>query len=269
MEESIRDPIMRRIRIYGEYHSQVGRIYKSFDRKTHSIQELPPHLLAQDGTISAHFDTYVTLDTGRCFAAAFFVVDYFGNVFMFDEYYDESDGREGTISHRARTVLNMCNRWGISPDFTLDPTSQFFIDLSEAGIYAAHADNDVDKGIMAVQEYLSFNPARSIGPQFMNPKFYVVGDRCPRFLFEVQRYSWDTPATSGSAVGEKKNKPRKKDDHIMDAVRYMIVKKPSPSKPPEGEDNRPVIYRILERVKERAQGRFKERQSSSFDGLDD
>jgi phage terminase large subunit-like protein len=267
-EESITDPIMRRIRIYGEFHSQVGRIYKSFDTRTHVIEELPRDLLAQDGTINANLDTYVCLDTGRCFAATFFVVDYLGNVFLFDEYYDESEGREGTINYRGRTVLNMCSKWGISPEFTLDTTSQFFSDLSELGINANHGDNDVEKGIAAVQEYMAVNEKRSIGPRFNNPKFYVVGPRCPRFLFEVQRYVWDTPASSGPTMGEKKNKPRKKDDHVIDTVRYMIVKKPEASRPPEGEDNRPIQSRILEYVKKRAMEREREPKGSTGDGLD-
>lgn len=268
-EESIRDPIMRRIRVYGEYHSQVGRIYKSFDRNVHLIDELPPEMLNSDGTIGSNFDTYVTIDTGRCFAACFFVVDYLGNVFMFDEFYDESEGREGTINYRGRTILNMCAKWGINPEFTADPTSQFFADLSELGIHAIHGDNEVEKGIQAVQDYLAVNPKRAIGPRFTNPKFYVVGPRCPRFQFEVQRYVWDTPASSGPAAGEKKNKPRKKDDHVMDPVRYMLVKRPEASRPPEGEDNRPMSVRIYEHVKSRGNVKHREEESTGFnDGLD-
>jgi len=268
-EENIRDPIMRRIRVHGEYHSQVGRIYKSFDRVTHVIQELPPGMIGEDGTINANLDTYVVIDTGRCFAASFHVVDYLGNDFMFDEFYDESEGREGTINFRGRMLLNMCSKWGINPEYVCDPSSQFFIDLSELGINANHGDNDVEKGIAAVQEYMAVNPKRSIGPRFMNPKFYVVGPRCPRFLYEVQRYSWDTPASAGPTMGEKKNKPRKKDDHVIDTVRYMLVKKPEASRPPEGEDTRPVEARIREYVKRQVSEGGKPPQGDAFgDGLD-
>jgi len=70
-------------------------------------------------------------------------------------------------------------------------------------------------------------------------------------------------------MGEKKNKPRKKDDHVMDTVRYMLVKKPLPSRPPDGEDNRPIQALIMERVKSRAESRGRERNESGFgDGLD-
>jgi phage terminase large subunit-like protein len=268
-EDSIKDPIMKRIRVYGEYHSQVGRIYKSFDRNIHGIDRLPAQLLAADGTINSQFDTYVRIDTGRRFAATFYVVDYFGNIFLFDEFFDESDGREGTINSRARTIRNMCTRWDINPEFKVDPSSQFVIDLSEAEINASLANSDVLKGIDAVQDYMAVNMSRSRGPQYLNPKFYVVKDRCPRFLFEVQRYSWDTPAASGSAAGEKKNQPRKKDDHVMDTVRYMCVDKPPASRPPEGEDNRPIQQRIMEYVKKRTQERGQEKRDDTFgDGID-
>ena len=268
MEDNVKDPIMRRIRIYGEYHSQVGRIYKSFDPKIHGIDELPPNMLATDGTIASQFDTYVRIDTGRRFAATFYVVDYFGNIFLFDEYFDESEGREGTITYRARMLRNMCTKWGINPEFKVDPSSQFVIDLSEAEINASLADSDVLKGIGAVQEYMAVNTSKSQGPHLLNPKFYVVGSRCPRFLFEVKRYSWDTPAASGAAAGEKKNQPRKKDDHVMDTLRYMCVDKPAASKPPEGEDTRPIQQRILEYVKNKTAQRELEKSQSSWDGLD-
>lgn len=269
-EDNVKDPIMRRIRIYGEYHSQMGRIYKSFDENIHGIQELPPHMLAADGTISSQFDTYVRIDTGRCFAATFFVVDYFGNIFLFDEFFDESEGREGTISYRCRTLRNMCTKWGISPECKVDPSSQFVVDLQENEINVTLADSDVEKGIGALQEYMAYNPARSTGPHFNNPRFYVVVPRCQRFVFEVKRYSWDTPASSGAAEGEKKNKPRKKDDHVVDTVRYMAVDKPLASRPPEGEDTRPIQHRITEYVKNRATEREKESHSDGFnDGLGD
>lgn len=269
-EENIKDPIMRRIRVYGEYHSQVGRIYKSFDRKIHGIDSLPRNLLTAEGHIASQFDTYVRIDTGRRFAATFYVVDYFGNIYLFDEFFDESDGREGTIGSRARTIRNMCTKWDINPEFKVDPSSQFVIDLSEAGISANLADSDVMKGIDAVQEYMAFNEKRTKGPTFLNPKFYAVVPRCPRFLFEIQRYSWDTPAASGSAAGEKKNQPRKKDDHVMDTVRYMCVDKPPASRPPEGEDTRPIEMRIQEYVRKKTEERSKEKRDSAFgDGLDD
>ena len=212
IEDEIGDPIMKRIRIYGEYHSQAGRIYKMFDRSIHGVKELPRHLLSEDGKIAPSFDVYCGIDTGRCFGAAFILIDYFGNAWLFDEYYAEG----APIAENARAILGLCSTYGISPEYVIDPTTQFAVDLAEFNIVASQGDNEVMKGIEAVQGYMNYDPAKSLGWQYKNPMFRVVMPRCPRFLKEVQRYQWEPPSKTGNAPGELKNAPRKKDDHVLD-----------------------------------------------------
>lgn len=269
-EESISDPIMRRIRVYGEYHNQSGRVYKEFDRKTHLLKELPPEFRNEAGTLNSNFDFYCTIDTGRCFAAGFYLVDYFGNIVKFDEYYAE----DRPIGEHARKITNLCNTYGIWPEFSIDPTSQFFTDLAEHGIVCLHGDHDVEKGIGAMQEYLHYNPAKQLGLKYGNPRWYIVREKCPRTLHEIQRYQWEAPAKSGGAMGEKKNKPLKKDDHQMDCDRYMAVKRPDAAKPPNADaDTRPDEMRIRDRVKEKikahAAGRDTHNATQNMFGLDD
>jgi len=251
-EASIADPIMRRIRVYGEYHNQVGRIVKSFDRKIHLIPELPTEFIGEDGSIKANFDTYLTIDTGRCFAAGFYLVDYFGNVFKFEEYYAEDQ----SIDKNARALTNLCHKWGIWPgDMTIDESSQFKVDLAEHGFVCSASDRDVEKGLNAVLEYYDYRPEKPIGPKYSNPRFYIVRPNCPRTLYEVVRYQWKPPAKTGASVGERRNEPLKKDDHQMDCDRYMLVKRPDPSKPAVGEDERPLSYRMRDHVLARVRAR--------------
>ncbi len=262
LEDSITDPIMKRIRVYGEYHSQVGRIYKSFSRKIHGMATLPPEWLEQDGKLSHDFDVYVGIDTGRCFAAIFLLSDYRGNLIVFDEYYEE----DKPIRVHAKAVLNKCYQWGVWPDFIIDPSSQFFVDLSDAGINPMAGVNDVEKGINAVQEYLAYRPQQKISLVGKNPRLRVIPGKCPRFMWEMARYQWDAPAVSGSRKGEKKNTPRKKDDHVMDASRYVIVSRPDPSRPPEGElDSRPMTEQIMQRVKDKRRRGGREMKAKGAD----
>lgn len=247
-EDSIPDPIERRIRVYGEYLNQAGRIYKQFDRNIHCLEQLPRHFVQQDGTMSPHFDYYVVIDTGRAFAAGYFLVDYLANVVMFDEYF----ATDKPLSENCRRIHNMNNIYGIAPTYICDPSSQFFVDLAEHGLNCQHGDNDVEKGIGVVQEYMAFRPQpeNRIGLKYSNPRLYFLEPKVPRCMYELQRYVWENPATSGNAEGELKNKPKKKDDHVMDALRYMIVQKPDPPKPPVGEeDRRPMTDQIRDHAK--------------------
>lgn len=252
-EESISDPIMRRIRVYGEYHNQVGRIYKSFDKKIHVLDRLSEEFWTEDGTLKAQYDVYLSIDTGRRFAAGLYLVDYFGNVFKFDEFYAEDQ----SIDRNARAVVNLCHTYGVWPgDITVDESSQFKADLAEHGLICNSSDRDVEKGINAAMEYYAFNPEKLKGPKYSNPRYYIVGPKCPRTLYEIVRYQWKPPAKTGAAIGEARNEPLKKDDHQMDVDRYVLVKRPDASKPPAGEDNRPIPMQmrdhVLARVKARA-----------------
>jgi hypothetical protein len=272
VEQSIKDPIERRIRIYGEFLSQVGRIYKLWNEDVHVLAELPANLVLPGGQIRPEFDTYCAIDTGRCFAAGFYVADYLGNVYKFDEHYDESEDERGTIAYRGRTVLNICARYEIWPTFIVDKSTQFYTDLAELGIHCQLSDTtDVLRGIDVVRDYLAYDEKKPLGPLQCNPRFYVL-DRCEETRREYPRYQWDTPSRSGPTEGEKKNKPKKKNDHALDCDRMMLELRPDASKPPTAdEDSRPLPEKIRERVREKVSGRYQEkvRQASDPWGIDD
>lgn len=276
LEDSIKDPVLKLVRIYGKYAEQIGRIYKTFDRKVNGVKkaQLPPGYFGEDGLPNSNFDYYVALDTGRNFSAGFYMVDYHGNVIRFTGYFDT----DGTIGRRAITVLNMCNKLGIQPTFIVDPSTQFSRELEEYGIYSELGDNDVETGIANAMEYMTPKGGRGkVGIKYGNPRYYVVLDDPgnERHLFEMNRYSWDVPARTGPSAGELKNKPRKKDDHTMDEMRYLLKRKPDPPKPPPGsEDTRPLQERITDRVKERIrkakEGHRENHDSGEFDdGIND
>lgn len=251
-EESISDPIMRRIRVYGEYHNQVGRIYKQWNKKIHSISELPQEFFADDHTLKSQFEVTLAIDTGRGFAGALSLVDYFGNVFMFDEYFAE----DKTINTNAHALTNLCHKYGIWPGTcVVDESSQFKQDLAEHGFICEPSDRDVDKGINVVMEYMAYNDTKPLGPKYSNPMVYVVGPNCPRFLKEVVRYQWKPPAKTGASVGAPRTEPLKKDDHMMDCIRYTLVRRPDASRPPAYEDTRPASIRIRDEVLNRVRAR--------------
>lgn len=268
LEDSIKDPVLKLVRIYGKYAEQIGRIYKTFDRKVNGIKksQLPPGYFGEDGLPNSNFDYYVSLDTGRNFSAGFYMVDYHGNVIRFTGFFDT----DGTIGRRAITILNMCNKLGIQPRFIVDPSTQFYRELEEHGIYCELGDNDVDTGIANAMEYMTPKGKNArTGVPYGNPRYYVVLDDegNERHLYEMNRYSWDVPARTGPTAGELKNKPRKKDDHTMDEMRYVLKCKPEPPKPPPGtEDTRPAITRITEGIKKKIRDRKSRREGSTDEG---
>ena len=267
LEDSIKDPVLKLIRIYGKYAEQVGRIYKTFDRKVNGIKrsDLPRGYFTEDGKPNPNFDYFVGIDTGRNFSAGFYMVDYHANVIRFDGFLDT----DGTIGRRAVSILNLCSKYDIQPQFIIDPSTQFYRELQEHGIYCELGDNDIDTGIPNAMDYMTAKGRSKVGVKFGNPRYYVLLDveGNARHLFEMNRYSWDVPSKSGSAAGELKNKPRKKDDHTMDEMRYVLARKPEAAKPPPGsEDTRPVIERCMDSVKRRIANAKAGKKENTDDG---
>lgn len=216
------DPAEQRIRIYGEYQILSGLIFKAWRPEDHEVECLPPAFLnPEDGTILEHYDVYCGIDTGRHFAATFWLMDFDGNPWGFDEYYAE----DRPLRENAQEVMGLCRKWGVWPTFTLDGRSQHEIDLAAEGIPCTKSGNDIEAGLSVMLNHIAAKPAGAF------PMMRVVAPNMSRWLWERARYQWDRPNKTGSSAGEAKNKPMKKDDHAIDSSRYVFELRPPASMP--------------------------------------
>ena len=110
-------------------------------------------------------------------------------------------------------VANKAKEWQdkFDPDcFVVDPSALSLIEAMKAqGIHVTQAKNPVFDGIQAVQQRLRSEP--EVGP------LVTVDPRCENTIREFESYEW---------MGDKEmnaDKPRKENDHAMDALRYAIV----------------------------------------------
>ena len=223
------DEGIRNARLHGDFTTQVGRIYQEWTPKTHII----PNDTIEKVTLTAAqakpiFKAIVGIDTGRCFSAAFTIIDRWGNHILFDEYYNEG----GIIKDHSRIILAKCMEYDIRPMFFIDPTSQFKLELADYGIITYDGSDDVLDGIDRLRSLMKIAKGKETGLRHNNPSFYVM-ERCLRFRWEIERYIWDE--WKGAAKYEKnaKARPRKKDDHMLDACRYTISAREKPQYEPE------------------------------------
>lgn len=95
-------------------------------------------------------------------------------------------------------------RWGIDRS-----QAQASIELTQHGIYAAPAENDVDAGIQRVYSWMA------------TKKLRISITRCPKLIARLRQYRWaDVPETKRGLV---KPVPYKKDDDLPDALRYAVM----------------------------------------------
>lgn len=84
------------------------------------------------------------------------------------------------------------------------------------GIHIMLGNNDVHAGINRVAELMGSEPPRL----FVDPS-------CKNLIRELRTYRWDEWANKKANMkNQPKNNPRKRDDHAVDALRYLVMSRP-------------------------------------------
>lgn len=140
----------------------------------------------------------------------FVAVDYDGIIHIYDEYYE----REKLITDHAKFLKT--NKYHSKATYLADPSikkverdggSVSDTWKQDHGIWWQDANNDVRQGVDRVNEYLRLGRIK-------------ISKRCVNLLDEIGKYKWKE-----LKAGDQKNEPEqpvKKDDHAMDALRYLI-----------------------------------------------
>ncbi len=87
------------------------------------------------------------------------------------------------------------------------------------------ANNDVNAGIARVHKYLRVDPEREhIGTKTKGaPRIYIF-DTCTQLIDELEGYKWKKIAPTNE--NDPDEAPRKKDDHLVDPLRYIVMSRP-------------------------------------------
>ena len=206
----------------GRFVHFAGMIYPEFDRHKHVIPERP---------IPDNAYVWVGIDPGtRVMAAVVWAyVETNGRIVVFDEL-----ALEGyTVQGVAKAIQLVNSKHGSKPDtkeelgvlpikpraYVIDPSARNIEHISgrdiqrefaDHGIYAVLGQNSVTAGINRVKERLE------------NGKLQIMAN-CKELVDEFRKYRWATP---GRSENDPKEKPVKQDDHLLDALRYLVQHRP-------------------------------------------
>jgi phage terminase large subunit len=139
-----------------------------------------------------------------------------GTWYIYDEYYS-TDQKATYLDHAAE--IRDRHKWDSSSPFYretyADPAAPGLMRLftQKAGIVTTPAKNAVLEGINSVKEHLML--------QHGEPKL-VIDSKCENVIREMQTYRWLSSRNNDQFTADRGNKPLKKDDHTMDALRYML-----------------------------------------------
>ena len=201
------DPLFFQQEYEGEFVSFTGAIYGTM---------LDSQILTDDARIKAVLPEYPALDPTRSaivgmdpgadhpFGAVLLVATDAGLVCC-GEYHKRNTAAYDHASALRKMVRGLTvDRWAMDRS-----QKQMGIELSQHGIYATGANNDVVSGINRVQSWLRTR------------KLWFIEPWCPRTVEHLRNYQWaDNLATDGSARREQAKKVL---DDLPDALRYGLM----------------------------------------------
>lgn len=226
---------MQKRYIEGLWDFFEGQIYAEFDRRIHVT---PPF------KIPVGWERLVGIDHGMMnpTAALWAAIDYDGNVYIYDEYY-----QPGIVSEHAKTILEKSYGQEISY-WLIDPSTQaktrekegmpwsILEEYEDQGIFAVPANNEKLGGINRVREFLRIDLKRK-NPKtgtFGAPKLYIFAN-CVNLIDELPQYQWKR--MRGLSARNAPEVPRDFNDHACDALRYIIMSRfPPPRRNPLGDE---------------------------------
>jgi hypothetical protein len=174
-------------------------------------------------------------------AAVFVAVDFDGNLYVYDEYYNAGNlvsyhadqirrkwlgppPNERKIFVPGMDVFSEQKKWENTPiEVIIDPTTRNKNPINGQSVQAEYAENnficingnnEVLAGINRVGEYLQ------------NNRLFVFST-CTNLIEEIHGYKWDDKGAE-----EGKEKPVKIRDHLVDSIRYFCASRPVTPKQP-------------------------------------
>ena len=184
-----------------------GLVYDMYDRDVHIVDKLPEMK-----------EYWVGIDYGTSNATAFILVGLGqdNNIYVIDEYKHSGGDLQSskTDSDYTDDLIDWLNKNKVQPQWILiDPSAKSFRTQVWNSRNRHRAFNSVRKGNNKVLDGI-----RTVSSLFSSNKLYVYRPNCNEVIKELGLYSWDK---SAQELGQ--DRPAKKHDHLMDALRYAIM----------------------------------------------
>jgi hypothetical protein len=192
----------------------VGLVYPEFSY----MHICEPHYLPDEYPRFGAIDPAMSGTTAVLMAA----IDEDGRFIIYDEFY-EKDKRASEV---ADSIKDGRVRWFIDPASKMKNNRidgslySLYDEYAQYGISARPAENDVMAGINRVGEFFKREDIK-------------IFSSCEKLIWELERYHWAENKESTRGIVDPK--PFKKNDHLCDCLRYLVM-----SRSPKANLDRPM-----------------------------
>jgi hypothetical protein len=241
LEASYRGQMRARF-LEGKWAAYEGLVYQEYDEGKHlltrdqamehlwGLQRQNYHVLAIEG-----FD--FGLSSPSCYLFGF--VDDWGRIIVLDGFYKRNlhytkqPNLVQEIRGKYAHLINVEESIRADPSIFRQKVIEKHVDtgtpiaqlLSSAGMECRPATNDIITGVAKVAAYLADQPTHEhiVTKESPAPLLYFVDD-LDFITDEIANYYWDRTSS-----GEHIDRPIDRDDHAMDALKYMLSHQPEPA----------------------------------------
>lgn len=223
----------REARKTGHFVHFHGRVYGEFNSSC---------IIPQDD-VPVGLPIYVGIDPGiRHMAAVVFMYHSPDDTLVI---FEELALKDMNVAEVATAIKETEIVYGVKPTwYVIDPSARnkqhvtgrnLQLEYADHGILTFPGQNDVATGISRVKVRLE------------NQKLLVMGN-CTETIKEFRQYRWSKPPRQ--SPNDPKEAPIKKDDHLLDAIRYLVMARPyRPQKKREEQMVDPLTLAAWEEMK--------------------
>lgn len=206
-------------RLYGNFIQRSGMVYNLWKPEKHLVK---PFRIPSEWRRIASIDPAATGTTACVWGA---VEPGTNNLYLYREYYESNM----VVSDHARNILtrngsDAIDIWLIDPKWGSqrnNETHKTGLQLyRESGVPVRLAEPGEDYGLNVSREYINATLEQSS----RLPKLFVFDD-LKHFRFEIEHYVWDF-YQRGDQKGLSKDKPLKRNDHLINAFQYLAALRP-------------------------------------------
>jgi phage terminase large subunit-like protein len=211
----------RKARLHGKFIRHEGAIYGPYIQSSTFLRQDPIESQNWD-MLKRRWIHFRGMDHGyrnpTCYLWA--CVDEEGRMIVYDEYYES----KRLVGENAEHVLRKTEELGVEIAYTVgDPSIGNTDPISGGSVHSEYAINGI--GIVLGNNDVNTGISR-VGWRLKNNLLFI-GPRCTKLKWELGRYRWDKFINKKIAErSNEKDKPMKKDDHAVDALRYMVMQQP-------------------------------------------
>lgn len=220
----------------GKWAAFEGLVYPEFDRDTHML----PHqrimrILHDNWKDRSKYEAIEGFDFGigapSCYVLAF--TDEFGRIFVVDGFYEpgltERKIWEKIDEIRTKYEAYLTFREPIWADPAIFKRTQVVGEtvttladlLTDRGLYIKPGQNSIESGLIKVAGYLAMQDQNGLdSPELAGPNMFF-SDNLQFIPEEFLGYFWQM-----NPMGERIDKPIDRNDHAMDALKFMLSRQP-------------------------------------------